>query len=63
MDSFASTSPPRTALREPDAPTTDTSPITKLNLPAAARLSEIGSAASTMRNTIFLNMMDFMVIS
>ena len=62
MVSLASTSLPRATLRSPEAPTTRTSPITKLNLPDAARLSAIGNAASNMQNTSFFSKFDFMII-
>ena len=62
IDSPASTSPPRTALRSlaPTALTTRTSPVTKLNLPALARLSPMPSRASKPQSasrSIKLNLM------
>ena len=60
MVSLASTSLPRSTLRSPEAFTTRTSPITKLNLPAAAKLSAIGKAAKNMQRTNFISQFDFM---
>jgi hypothetical protein len=60
MESFASTSLPRSALRSPAAFTTRTSPITKLNLPAAASAFAIGKTASAMHSTNCFNRVDFM---
>lgn len=51
INSPTSTSPPRTTLRSPEAFTTRTSPETKLNLPAAAKLSAIGSMTSKTQRT------------
>jgi len=61
MVSLASTSLPFSTLRSPDAFTTRTSPITKLNFPAAATLSETGKNASNKQSATLLSKMDFIL--
>jgi hypothetical protein len=60
MVSLASTSLPRSTLRSPAAFTTRTSPITKLNLPAAAKLSATSRNASDRQSTNCFSKFDFM---